>query len=601
MNFYRILHNFIILFLLYGGFLAGQNNYSMNLARSLEKSYRYEEALEIYTKLYQQSPAATNVINGIINCYKKLLRYDVLITFLKQNIKDNIQNSGYLWIELGEAYFLNEEKDKALAVWDSIIESRKRDITTFRIIGAKLISLQAYPEAIAFYKKALATNPDQNVIHLEIANLYQVLMQFDLATRYYLAYYHYNKKIKAHVERQILKMVSKTDENELIISEIKQYIAQNPERVEIREMLAGIYLKDKRYDDAMAQYKLLENEHSQGRYYLLFAQEAVKNEAWLIGIETYEELLEKFPESSLINQVKFELAEIYAAVAMGLGEERNESYMQKAITIFEMLCAKTELAVGKNSFIKLGDIYRTYYYDLDNALINYKKFLQLMPAGELSDAVRLLLGETYVLKGELSTAKTIYAAIRHQTYIYTALYLMADLNFYWGNFKESLQSYTKIIQNAGVENDLTNNALQRKLFITSYLSDSLALSTYAKAELFLYRNKWQEAVRFFSELAQGDNILRYKSGLEAGRLYMKHNKFDDARSIFRFVIENDANGIFTEETAYLQACNEEQAGNLRPALELYQDFLVQFPNSIYVNTIRQNARKLNERINNDQI
>lgn len=601
MNYCRILLKLGIGLLVLGNVLYGQDSYTMNLAKSLEKSYRYEEALDVYTRLYRQYPANTNVINGMINCYKKLLRFNDLIGFLEQNIKTNPNNSRYLAIELGEAYFLKEDKERALAVWDSVINIRKNDISLYRIIGTKLVSLQAYKEAISLYRKAVQANPDQVIFQLEIGTLYQALMQYDLATRHYLAYYHQNVKIKGHIERQIMKMADKSEAVIAVSAEIKQYLMQNPGNMEIREMLAGIYLKNKMYDEALAQYKMLENDKSQGIYYLKYAQEAVNNEAWSRGIDAYLELLRKYPESPLKDQVNYELAENYAAAALREGGDNGEAYMQKAVSLFEILSKKTSLVPGRNSLIKLGDIYRTYFYDLDNAIAHYMKFLELLPLGANADAVRILLGDTYLMKGDLAAAEQIYRSVRQPAHIYTALFRMADLDYYRGNFVKSIESCDKIIKNAGMANDLTNNALQRKLFISSFRGDSLALYTYASAELLLYRHNWREAAQLFLELAKRNNPIRYKSGLEAGRLFMNHEQYDDARTVFQLVMQNDSTGVYSEETAYLQACNEELSGNLTQALEWYQDYLVRFPNSIFVNTVRKNARNLNERLNNDQI
>jgi tetratricopeptide (TPR) repeat protein len=604
MRFYPILRSISYLLLFVVQMLYAQDNNRINLAKSLEKSYRYQEALDIYNTLYQQYPGSISVINGMINCYKKLQAYDALITFLQQHIGTNTSaNMIPMQIELGEAYFLNNEQDTAFAVWNKIIEHRRFDVSVYRIIGAKLVQLRAYPQAIILYQKALNTIPKQEILHLEIANLYQATMEYGLATRHYLYYYHSNAKIKGHIERQILRMSSKTDDSTPVTSAINHYLEKNPDKVEIREMLAGVYLKQKQYDDAFANFKMLENEHSQGLYYLRFAQEACGNSAWHIGIEAYENLLQAYPASPLRDQVRFELAKSYAALAVHNRQEMDQDYMQKALAIFQALSKKTNSPYGKNSLIQLGDIYRNYYDDLDKAIVYYQDFLQLKTGGEQSDKVKLILGDTYVMKGEFVSAARMYRSIYYQGIVHEAIFKLAELDFYSANFAQSLKQYNEIIGKAGVASDLANNALDRQLFISTYREDSLALSRYARAELLLYQHKWQEAAQLFYALAQQNTKICHKSGLEAGRLYMNHQDYDKARSVFLFVMEKDSTttGLYSDEIAFLYARNEEQAGNVRPALDLYQNFLLRYPDSIYVHAARQYARKLNERLKNEQI
>jgi tetratricopeptide (TPR) repeat protein len=601
MKFYPISQIISLFLLLTVQLLWAQDKHSINLAKSLEKSYRYQEALDIYSKLYPQYPGSSDVINGMINCNKKLQRYDALIVFLEQHINSRaINNVIYLQIELAEAYFLNDDRETAFSIWNKVIETHERDVSLYRIIAAKLVELRAYREAIVIYQKALITIPKQDVLNLEIANLYQATMENDLATRHYLAYYHTNEKIKGHIERQILSMSSKTEDIEVITAEINNYLDKNPGKVAIREMLAGVYLKQKSYDQAFANFKMLENEKSQGLYYLRFAQEARKNDAWLVGIKAYQTLLNIYPASPFYDQARFELAESYTALALQKGQDTVEAYMQKALAIFESLSEKTNTPAGKNSIMQLGDIYRNYYFDLDKAINKYHDFLKLIPAGEQSDIVKLRLGDTYLMKGDLAMANRMYRSIQHQNLAHSAIFKLAELEFYKGNFSESLQHYNEIISKAGVANDLANNALDRQLFISTFREDSLTLSRYAAAELLLFQNRRQEAAQLFYDLAQQNTKIRQKSGLEAGRLFMNTKNHEKARSIFLFIMDNDSTGLYAEETAYLYALNEEQAGNFKPALELYQNFLLRYPNSIYVHAARQNARNLNERIKNEQ-
>ncbi len=64
-------------------------------------------------------------IAGIKNCYIGLQQYTELIQFLEKVVKS--QGAQRNWqVELAEAYFLNNEREKAFSLWKSFLEVSKK-------------------------------------------------------------------------------------------------------------------------------------------------------------------------------------------------------------------------------------------------------------------------------------------------------------------------------------------------------------------------------------------------------------------------------------------------------------------------------------------
>ncbi len=82
------------------------------------------------------------------------------------------------------------------------------------------------------------------------------------------------------------------------------FLKQNPDQAQIKEVLAGIYLKDQNFDAAFIVYKNLETDKSAGKFLYRYAIEAYANDAFKHAIEGFEYLMQKYPSSPLIPQIK---------------------------------------------------------------------------------------------------------------------------------------------------------------------------------------------------------------------------------------------------------------------------------------------------------
>jgi tetratricopeptide (TPR) repeat protein len=348
-KFYQVLFNntFCIVYLLLILYLccpvtalAQQNNPIYRLAKALEESNEYEEALRLYQNLYQKNLKNPEFINGIKRCYIALQSYQELITFLSQVI----QHDGYnpIWnVDLAEAYYLNNQQEKALSIWWDQLEKAEGNIIVYRLVANGMIHQRLYDEAIKVYLRAIEKTKNHHNLHIDIGNLYKIQLDYGNAAKHFLDYYLHNPKQKSFLERQLLSLSDRDDQKVYVINSITNFLENYPDQSAVHEILAGIYIKGHEFNKAFEIYKYLDSKSSKGGYLQKFAFEAFKNEAYEHAIHSYKLMLKKDPSLNNKRQAQYNIAKSYAQLAYRYKEELKPDLaalnMERAVALFDSL------------------------------------------------------------------------------------------------------------------------------------------------------------------------------------------------------------------------------------------------------------------------
>ena len=144
----------------------------LRTADALVNNHYFENALNLYQNIYNSDKRNLSAIVGIKKCLTGLQEYERLIAFLKDALKSQPARSP-LYTDLGEAYFLNDERDKAFSVWRAHLERNKNDPGVYRLVAMAMIRQRLYDETIVVYQEAINRFKNQESLHIDIANLYR--------------------------------------------------------------------------------------------------------------------------------------------------------------------------------------------------------------------------------------------------------------------------------------------------------------------------------------------------------------------------------------------------------------------------------------------
>jgi tetratricopeptide (TPR) repeat protein len=573
----------------------------LRTADALVNNHHYDSALKLYQKIYNSDNRNLGAIIGVKKCLIGLQEYTRLITFLEEVLKSQPDQSP-LYTDLAEVYFLNDERDKAFTVWRSHIERNSNNPGVYRLVAMAMIRQRLYDEAIEVYIVAINSLKNQETLHVDVANLYQAQLNYEKASEHYLQYYLTKPKQIAFLQRQLLSLSDKGKDISPVANAIKSFLIKHPEQDEVRELLAGLYLKDKEYERAFSIYQSLETEKSNGIYIQKYALETLSSKAYPNAIKSFEYFIQNYPTSPLIQQSYFNLGRSYASLAYTMGNNEDSAQnMRQAEKIYSDIIASDEKSpFAFSSYIDLADIYFKYYFDLDKAIINYQKYLKYNNKGNIRDKVLILLGDTYLTKNQMELAFKTYQLVNHKDYLNTAKFKAADVYFYSAEFKKAEHSFSQLLSITKPNDPLMNNILARWMLVKTFSEDSISLSKYTYAELLKFQKKYAQAAEEFDELSQSNNDLMAQAGINASKLYSQLGKYEESRTVLSRLKNDLPDDRDIDEIVFLLAETEENLKNFNTALDLYHQFLTHYPNSLLIHKAREKARLLNIELNKEQ-
>lgn len=573
-----------------------QESPTLRLASALEKSGRHEEALQLYRQLFDNEMHTAQVIGGIKNSLTALGRYEELVAFLESLLKRYPGQLNYR-IDLGKAYYLSRNEAKAFEIWNSVYELDPQNAIAYRLLAMTLIELRLIDAAVEVYQKAIGNTTGQESLYRDIASLYKAQLNYERAAENLLYFYQYHRNQIGYVHSQLVSMAGDEETVAKIITVLKTYLKDHPAEDELIELLATMYIKAKNFEEAFRLYEDLHNKNKGRNYLSRFAAEAAQNGAYRFAIRAYQIQVDNQPDERARIPLQYSIARNY--YSMGRLDFSNgntasaEKNVREALRILDELIQKHSRSSAIIGSIELkGDIYSDYYKDLDQAVLHYQQILRLNPNQDISDRMRLKLGDLFLIKNNLVEAQQYYSQVNSQRHRQQGAFRLAELMYYQGRFNEARDRFNQMLENMDSKDHLTNDILERVLLIERFSADSLSLTKYARAELLIRQDQQAQAAEQFMELFQKPGLLRFEAGLQAAQCYNNLKQFEQSELILLELLKDQPDHKNLDTVYYLLAELYSAQHKYQLGLNNYQIILINYPGSFYVDEARDKARQI---------
>jgi len=596
MKFYRIFIALSLVFLLGIPLHAQQanNNNRIRLAQALERNGDYETALDIYQKLFHSGDHSFGVLFGLRKTLTRLQRYPQLIQFLKEMIRT--QPKQYMnAVELGRAYALNQQKDKALEEWNLVLRQYSKNSGVYQAVGRVMTELRLFDEAVKIYKEGLKRFKKKSVFYMDLATIYRAQLDYEQAALYLIEYYRANKKQLGFVRSQLNSMAKNDEEAQRILKIVQLADQKNPQDNGVREILASMYLRLREFGRALEIYKTLPG----GWYLLNFAKEAGLAGAYQYVEQAYRLALQRERNPKRQNDLHYLLAQTCYRRAQKLQRSASETEVhEKAQCAQEELKKLSEQKSDKRNRwragVLLGDIQDRFYANEAKALDYYTQVQSEAPIGTIRAKTLNKVAEIYLEQNNLDAAKKEYEAIRQPIIRPFADYELGLLAYYKGNFSEALNRFSDLQKRLQPQDTLTNNMLQKISFITMNLQDSLLLLRFARAELLQRRQQWDAAAKAFGGLAETPGALALPAALRATQIYLSRKRVSEAFVLLNGFLQRQPQNPGNDRVLLLLGNINEQMNRPKQAQEYYLNLIRTYSDSFYLEEARQRARALQE-------
>lgn len=581
--------------------LFGQSHDQIQLANEYFQQGDLEKAKLIYAEL-AENPYNTQLIAGnYLSLLKSISEYDEAEKFLNKAIKtfpSNIQFQS----SLAGLYKESGNLDKL----DGYIKQLRKGSTTnpfqLSILAQYLANEQLYEESILFFKDSREVRNNPTVHALELASIYRMINNKSAMIEEYLNYASDSPNRLSYIKNLLQSFINEDEELDQLESTLIRKMQENPEDTKFAELLLWVELQRKNFYGAFIQARAIDKRNDRpGDRSMDIGKIALENGAFDDAVEIFEYVAKQYSDTRNYQ---------YARRFWMEAKERKikNTFPINAIEIRELASQYEalyhELLPSQTSFEALRSkaLLHAFYLDeidyaaqlLNTLVTNPRAGIQLISQSKLD------LGDIYLLKGEPWEATLLYSqvekAYKSHELGYNAKLRNARLHYFTGNF--ALAKGHLDILKKNTTREISNDAISLGMLIT----DNTALDTtdavmqeFAKIELLIFQNKKQEANERLTQMLDKynhhsitDEIFWLKSKLE-----LESGNAQGAIGYLDQILSSYAYDILADDAAFKKAeIVEKQMKDTEQAKSLYQQFLIDYPGSMYVAEARKRFRQL---------
>ncbi|WP_394420371.1 tetratricopeptide repeat protein [Tenacibaculum mesophilum] len=581
-----ILFNLLILSL----FCHAQQN-EFIIAENYFRNNEYEKAIQLYKRLYDQSPYNTTYLKKLITCYQETEQFIAAENLLTQKLKER-PNLSYLYVILGYNSERQEKIEDANEYYQKAIESINKKANYGSLIAGLFKNYSKLDLAIEAFNKVMEINPKANY-GFQLAQIYGEKGDFEQMFKSYIDLVDKNESYLNNVKRYTGKYLTDDSEEEnniLFKKALLRKSISNPKDI-WNDLLSWLFIRQKQYSKALIQNKALlaRNPDNLGKINDL-GKIALENKDYETAKECFDLIIEKtnYPRDKF-NAINNNLKIAIETKQPDVEERFNSIFKEYGInskTLFTQIEYANYLTFTKNNPKEASII-------LKNALnFTNSKFIKA--------TIKLKLGDVFVYMGKFNKGLIYFSQVQtlfKNNYIgQEARFKVAQASYFKNDFTWA-KAQLKVLKGSATQL-IANDAADLFLTISdNEPKDSIGtgLKEYAKADLLAYQNKNDEAIAILS------NIITNYSGqpiedealFKQAQLFVKKKQYDKAILNYTKIIVLDKKGIYVDDVYYHMAeLYNNELNNLEKAKEYYQKIIFDHPSSIYLVEARKKFRKL---------
>lgn len=571
------------------------------LAEQYFEEKEYAAALELFEKVYQSDPKETFAIR-IANCYEGLEQYQESIKILDKHMR---RGRGYSpLIPLNKALILERtgnlsEADK---LYQDVIVQQLGYEGDFIMAGAFLYQKGKLDLAKQAYTQARSKLKSPYLFSNEIANIYAQSGEFEAATKEYLNLYFASADNLSTTTLAIINLISPSS-NTPIERALLQAVDRNQGDAALRILLYEFYLLSEDYEEAFLQIKSIDRiQREEGDRVMEFAKKMRNIDNFEISNRAFDYLIQQRKDTR-----NFFFAHLEKAV-------NGEIQASKSIPV-DMVSVRAAVEDYGRLLDEFGRkpqyfdaIYRRtrlmvyYLNDLEQAQSELEAAVRQRDFLRLEDWARgkLLIGDIQLILQDFNKSKLTYTevseAFKDRDLGALAKFKLAQLAYFKGEFK-LCQALLDVIKD-NTSTDISNDAIKLNLLIidnTGLDTSTVPLQIFAQAQLLHYQRQYSQSLKLLDSLAYAfsshslmDEILWEKTNI-----FLEQNDIPTALTFLDRILDNFPTDIYGDDALMTKArIYDFTLKQPEKAMDLYLEFLVSYPGSLYSVEARKRIRAM---------
>ncbi len=583
---------FLLILLIAVFTVQGQNK---RLAQNYVEQGEYAKALDIYQKIYEQSPRNLRELYNLIDVHHELENYATVDSLLQQAQK-LMPRSKELLVEQGYNFDLQKQETAADEKYDAAISYLDSMPRYTSAIASRFQARSLLEEAVKTYEKGKLLLPQTNFDY-QLSRLYGELGDFEKFFETTVSIIETNPSYRAQAQAIFSQYITDNganERNQLLRKVLLTRSRTSPDLL-YNQLLSWLFVQQKDFKQAFIQEKAIYKRTLESMRDLQFlAMDAVDARDIPAALQILDYMIAEAPAANVKFGAETLRARIRAENATAAEYEEVKQLYEQILTAYgtESVTYAAQLDYARFLAFNLGETDRA-----TQMLADLEK-LRLSPIQKAN--VKMLLADILVLQEQFNRALILYSQIQNDVpndeLAQQAQFKVARTSFFQGDFKWSL-TQLKVLR-AAASKLIANDAMELSLTISDHSVEDttmVALSAFAKAKFKQYQNNNMQALDLYDKLLvdhKGDPI-EDEALFERAQIHETTGNLKLAAENYQKMVDNYGEGILADDALYyLGLLYEEKLADPEKAKTYYEQIIFSHADSIHLVDARRRYRRL---------
>jgi len=593
---------FLLLIFLSGDFVIGSSSAisrenQLEIAKSLLKNSRYQEAWDIYLNRLEQDGPQEELLQGLSFCHqflKNTLDYGMAIYNLLQKNPQNLLLLSRL-NQLRESLPNNLSLQKNFQVALNNAPRDKNIYQTFAQAYYQKGQIQIAVEIVELSRK-IFNQPD--LFAKELYPFYFIQSEYLLSFQELLRILQQEPHNFPWLDEELKKIFIKTDSSQTdqIDKLMAAVLKEHPRDPSLIRFAAHCYMRQEKIPESFNLFRKLEDHNKNPGSELIFFTD------WLFKKHHYREVLEynhyildHFKQAKLQEPVLLLNAQCHSALG---------NY-QEAVRLYKTLSLNNKNSLSQFEWLlAIGKIFKDNFDQADSALVYFENSLMKAVNEDQKMKSTLLALDCHIRLGDLARARSLIRPLEqrlndksyNRENLEELFYLKIKIDLFGGESDQVLRELKEHCPRYP-QGLYTNDLLAQRILIERGGNEVDLLKRYFSAQFLAYQKKYFDASQIFQSLLQDYpySSLRPAILFQLAQWYETLRKPDEAVHAFLAVVTEYDSSFWAEHSQmelghlYLNLWQ-----NRTEALLKFENFLIKYPHSVLADEVRKKIREIKQ-------
>lgn len=573
-------------------------------ARREEQRGNFDGALGAWHEVLKLAPNDASAITGIPKCYMALRKFDQAEAFLQDQIRKSQFRTATPWQDpisefqltllLGEVKLARDDESAAWDVWNAALSTQQNNPDARRLLVNLLQRnrrWEASEKLIRDYRKD-AKMP--GFMALELASSLQAQMNFAGATEELLLHAKSSPSAWQISQSYLSRFPDDSTVDATVMSVLEQAIKRDRKESGVWRMYAGYALKSGRLEESLSATMTADSLTGSGGALVLGSAQQLLNDGEVeLARRGFEKVLARNTSEQLSERAELGLAQCF---------EAQGNYTEAKIAYQRFLERRPKSADVEEARFRIAEILLEHEQNPQEALIEYRGIFQRSRTA-LKQQAAMRIGDAHAYLGEFAPAieawQQISAPQRGQVTddAAEAQLRIARANI-WRDSTELADKALEAILSGSTQNISFNDAVLYQALLSSGGFHG-ALRAFADADYASFRQNHGLAAEKYGEAA---SLLKYGRLAEWSRISEAEALRESGQperaiaSLDTFVLSFPESVDLPRVKYMMAVITLEDLHQEDKALQMLQEYLIEYPRSLYLEQARRKARVLANKV-----